>query len=469
MAMRRGMLWPSSGERSYPVSPRLDRSDGAWFPRDTVKIAALGLKRKQWEPYAFASPSMVLIAFVIVFPLAYSFYLSFQNFDLSVGPDYEFVGMKNYTEGIFRDPRFLGSVWNTAVIIAPSLVLELLLGLGIAMLLSRVLHGRPIITALLAIPAMVSPVMAAMAWRMMFGVKYGAINNLGRPARSPRRLFRLVLVAPHLHRGRRLGRGLAQHAVHDAGAAGRTAVDSPGAVRGGQSRRRQPLATLLVRHAAVAQVHHGGGGDDPAHRPHQAVRADLRADIRGPGREHRDRRLHDLPGGLQGLPDELRRGALLRHRRRRADPDAVVLLDAAHPRGEGGLMAIALERSAVVPQRARRHRIWRGLGHAPTYLGLATALVFFLGPFFWILTTSLKGNEDFFAFPPVWIPAEPSLKHYVGLFTRSSGARYFTNSMVISTLSMIASLAVSLPTAYSIARWRFGGGLLSIVLLVLRM
>ena len=69
---------------------------------------------------------------------------------------------------------------NTAVIIAPSLAVELLLGLGIALLLSRVIHGRPIVTALLAIPAMVSPVMAAMAWRMMFGVKYGAINNLGR-------------------------------------------------------------------------------------------------------------------------------------------------------------------------------------------------------------------------------------------------------------------------------------------------
>jgi len=145
-----------------------------------VRISALGLKRKQWEPYAFASPAIVLIGLVIVFPLVYSFYLSFQNFDLSVGPDYEFVGAKNYTEAIFSDPRFMGSVWNTAVIIAPSLVVELLLGLGIAMLLSRVLRGRPIITALLAIPAMVSPVMAAMAWRMMFGVKYGAINNLGR-------------------------------------------------------------------------------------------------------------------------------------------------------------------------------------------------------------------------------------------------------------------------------------------------
>src|SRR5262249_19338535 len=145
-----------------------------------MKIPALGLKRKQWEPYAFASPAIVLIALVIVFPLAYSFYLSFQNFDLSVGPEYEFVGVKNYTEAILRDDRFRGSVWNTAVIIAPSLVLELLLGLGIALLLGRVPRGRPIITALLVIPSMVSPVMAAMAWRMMYGVKYGAINNLGR-------------------------------------------------------------------------------------------------------------------------------------------------------------------------------------------------------------------------------------------------------------------------------------------------
>jgi len=145
-----------------------------------MRMAALALKRKQWEPFAFASPSLALIALVIVFPLVYAFYLSLQDFDLSVGPDYEYVGGRNYVEALFKDQRFLGSVWNTAVIIAPSLAVELLLGLGIALLLSRVIRGRPIVTALLAIPAMVSPVMAAMAWRMMFGVKYGAINNLGR-------------------------------------------------------------------------------------------------------------------------------------------------------------------------------------------------------------------------------------------------------------------------------------------------
>lgn len=145
-----------------------------------MRFTVLALKRKQWEPWAFASPSLVLIALVILFPLGYSFWLSLLNFDLAVGPEADFVGAKNYADALLRDGRFLGSIWNTAVIIAPSLACELLLGLGIALLLARVVHGRPIVTALLAIPAMVSPVMAAMAWRMMFGVKYGAINNLGR-------------------------------------------------------------------------------------------------------------------------------------------------------------------------------------------------------------------------------------------------------------------------------------------------
>jgi ABC-type sugar transport system permease subunit len=144
-----------------------------------MRVPAIALKRKQWEPLAFASPSLFLIALVIVFPLGYAFYLSLQDFDLSVGPDYEFVGLRNYGEALLRDGRFWGSVWNTAVIIVPSLVVELLVGLGIALLLNRPIRARPILTALLAIPPMVSPVMAAMAWRMMFGVKYGAINNIG--------------------------------------------------------------------------------------------------------------------------------------------------------------------------------------------------------------------------------------------------------------------------------------------------
>jgi len=101
----------------------------------------LALKRRQWEPFAFASPSLVLIALVIMFPLAYSFYLSFLDFDLSVGPDANFIGARNYTESILRDGRFVGSIVNTAIIIGPALAAELVLGLGLALLLSRVARG----------------------------------------------------------------------------------------------------------------------------------------------------------------------------------------------------------------------------------------------------------------------------------------------------------------------------------------
>jgi multiple sugar transport system permease protein len=103
-----------------------------------------------------------------------------------------------------------------------------------------------------------------------------------------------------------------------------------------------------------------------------------------------------------------------------------------------------------------------------TYFGIAAALIFFLFPFAWILTTSLKGGEDYFTFPPVWIPHDPSLVHYHALFDRGNGWLYFKNSLVISSLSMFGALFFSVPTAYSIARFRFGGRVFSNFLLLLR-
>ena len=71
-----------------------------------MRLSAIALKRRQWEPFAFATPALVLIAVVIVFPLIYSFYLSLRDFDLSVGPDSTFVGARNYGEALLRDDRF---------------------------------------------------------------------------------------------------------------------------------------------------------------------------------------------------------------------------------------------------------------------------------------------------------------------------------------------------------------------------
>ena len=128
------------------------------------------------EAYFFASPALFLIVTFIIFPLCYSLYLTFQNYDLAIGPPSEFVGLENYEE-MLSDHRFWRSWINTFIIIFPSITLQLLLGLGIALLLNRIPRGKAFITSLLIIPSMVSPASAAMVWRMLFGVKYGGINN----------------------------------------------------------------------------------------------------------------------------------------------------------------------------------------------------------------------------------------------------------------------------------------------------
>lgn len=128
------------------------------------------------EAYFFASPALFLIVAFVIFPLLYSFYLTFQNYDLAIGPPADFVGLENYEE-MLGDTRFWRSWVNTFMIIFPAITLQLLLGLGIALLLNRPIRGRAFITSLLIIPAMVSPASAAMVWRMLYGVKYGGINN----------------------------------------------------------------------------------------------------------------------------------------------------------------------------------------------------------------------------------------------------------------------------------------------------
>lgn len=133
------------------------------------------------DAYMFASPGLFLIVIFIICPLLYSFYLTFVNYDLAIGPPVDFIGLDNYRE-MLVDQRFWQSWRGTFAIIFPAITLQLLLGLGLALLLNRVAWGRPVFASLLIIPSMVSPVAAGMVWRMLLGVKYGGVNNLLRQA-----------------------------------------------------------------------------------------------------------------------------------------------------------------------------------------------------------------------------------------------------------------------------------------------
>jgi multiple sugar transport system permease protein len=126
--------------------------------------------------YIYLLPVIVLLIVITIFPLLYSLIMSLSNLQLTSLEGPEFSGLKNYYEILFQDKRFWRSLYNTFSI--PALVLEGIIGLGIALLLNRGIRGKRIITVLLILPVVIPPVTSGLIWRMIYHEKYGAINGL---------------------------------------------------------------------------------------------------------------------------------------------------------------------------------------------------------------------------------------------------------------------------------------------------
>jgi multiple sugar transport system permease protein len=107
------------------------------------------------------------LLFIAIYPLIWSLSASFTNRTLLSKPDQiEWVGTDNYVE-VLTDNRAWERFVATGRIVAPSVVIELLLGFGIAMLLNRKFAGRSVLMTMMLIPMMLSPVVVALFWRFM--------------------------------------------------------------------------------------------------------------------------------------------------------------------------------------------------------------------------------------------------------------------------------------------------------------
>jgi multiple sugar transport system permease protein len=83
-----------------------------------------------------------------------------------------------------------------------------------------------------------------------------------------------------------------------------------------------------------------------------------------------------------------------------------------------------------------------------------TAFVF-LFPLIWALSLSLKDISQLFSFPPRIIPLRPTLDAYVFVLTRTRIPLYLWNSVKIVSGMVVLTLAVSVPAAYCLSRFRF--------------
>jgi multiple sugar transport system permease protein len=151
-----------------------------------------------WRAFALISPVQLLIGVIIFLPAIYVMWLSLNASSFGKAPD--FVGLANYAT-ILGDPYFWRALRNTIVVVLVVVHVELLLGLGVALLFASDIPARPFLLAAMLAPYAVSEVSAVVMWRYLFDVDVGmiakALSTLGLPtlewAQNPS--HGLVLVA----------------------------------------------------------------------------------------------------------------------------------------------------------------------------------------------------------------------------------------------------------------------------------
>lgn len=126
----------------------------------------------------FLSPFIVLFAVFLVFPIFYSFYLSFfgSPTDFSLG-NLEFVGLGNYAK-IFTDFQFWWSLMVTALYGGISIPLGIMLSLVLAILLHNKLFGKSFFRSAFFLPNVLDMLVVGFIWSLIYAPRYGVLAQI---------------------------------------------------------------------------------------------------------------------------------------------------------------------------------------------------------------------------------------------------------------------------------------------------
>jgi multiple sugar transport system permease protein len=97
---------------------------------------------------------------------------------------------------------------------------------------------------------------------------------------------------------------------------------------------------------------------------------------------------------------------------------------------------------------------------------LLPALLVSLFPLVVMISTSFKTLPEVYFPPPTFLPREPTLQNYVDIWTVAPLATYFRNSLIIGIGSTLVALILGVPAAYAVARYRFYGKPIFLLLLL---
>jgi multiple sugar transport system permease protein len=126
--------------------------------------------------WLIVAPAALLILLLSIYPLLYSLWVAFVNYDFQI-PGHDFVGFDNFQQ-IFDDPLAWSSLVTTVLLSVANVVIELVLGLGLALAMIGSFRGRGLVMSILIVPLFISPVIVGQSWAMFLQRPFGPMDWL---------------------------------------------------------------------------------------------------------------------------------------------------------------------------------------------------------------------------------------------------------------------------------------------------
>ncbi|MEJ3750650.1 sugar ABC transporter permease [Actinomycetes bacterium KLBMP 9797] len=127
--------------------------------------------------WLLCAPAALVMVAVTAYPILYSVWLSLQRFDLKFPDQREFVGLSNYVT-VLSNEYWWTAFGVTMLITVVSVAVELVLGMGLAVVMHRTLVGRGLVRTAALIPYGIVTVVAAFSWRYAWTPGTGYLANL---------------------------------------------------------------------------------------------------------------------------------------------------------------------------------------------------------------------------------------------------------------------------------------------------
>ncbi|GLQ74789.1 carbohydrate ABC transporter permease [Vibrio penaeicida] len=128
-------------------------------------------------PYLFLAPAGIVLLFGLLYPIIYMMYASFLEWNPSqLISEADWVGFKNYIN-LFQDESFRESLGVTLKFAFVVVVLEMFIGVGLALLLDRNIRGMSLLRTIFILPMMIAPIVVGLMWRYMYHPTIGIFNR----------------------------------------------------------------------------------------------------------------------------------------------------------------------------------------------------------------------------------------------------------------------------------------------------